>query len=313
MYIPLVPILSCLVMTDIPALFFFFASQLALLHFVHISEKQNHVALVYAFLSGILVGMSCWVRQPFLVALGASVYLLFTAGSRLEKLCIINYVITASIVAAILFFLWGGLASPAWNGNMLPSGEAVGRRSFLFLSVILALAHGSLIYAIYDPGFLLRGKKIILGTIMLSLIVVFLSDHLTTYDLRDTLPLKFVVRRVLPQPFWYVYETAAAVLFLALVPLFTFHLSAKFINEADRIVKYLYFVSALFFLAVGKMEHGYSSRYVLPAVSVLVLIHFLKEESADNFPKLLRIFLGGTLGIVIALDYLGIIAKLQLP
>jgi hypothetical protein len=268
-------------LTDVPSLLCFAAGLPLLLGAVSSAEAPDGPArarsIGLAVPAGLCFGLAVLGRQQYLAALGAVPIL--ALGSRAAWPALAAFFASALAMPAAVFAVWGGLVPP--------QTQAVGRGISITYGM-LSFAYAGAVYSIYDPRFFLRLRG-------LAVIVASVVVHLA-FDIQEVVPSSTGAMRILPG--WlipYFIPTTCGFL-VGLGICFLIEL-AEIAWEARRDRQMLFLVAAAFLLLLTplKINHLFSSRYVIPALPLVLL---MAERRCPDTPwKVLRMAAACALGL----------------
>ncbi|MBI4406177.1 MAG: hypothetical protein HY537_18605 [Deltaproteobacteria bacterium] len=293
MALPVLPCMTGLAMTESTTLFFFCLNLLTLSRAMEAAERGKRTHYLFAILAGLFLGITACGRQVFLASL-AALPILWLSRQKVFRLMSVLYGLSAIVLPAALFLVWGGLASPG-HENARPG-------TFSWLCLSLAISQGALLYAIYDPSFILRDKRLSLLAVLIAPLVIVVLNRLGIIHLAQFVPLRAITSRHFPPFVDRIYQTAATGFYFGLAALFIIFWTKTFISVKDLTFRF-YFTMALILLSTpGFIVHNYSSRYTMIAFPLFILIQQLYLPS-ETYWKAARLALAGTVGIVVFMKY----------
>jgi hypothetical protein len=268
-------------LTDVPSLLFFVAHLPLLLAAVSAADAPDGAARArsvgLAVLAGLLYGVAVVGRQQFLAALVAVPIL--GLGSRRAWPALAAFVASGLAMPVPLFVLWGDLVPPA--SQFVSHGISV-------TYGLLSFAYAGAVYTVYDARFLLRPRY-------LAIIAASVVAHLAL-DIREVVPSSTGALRVLPESLIPYFITTTCGLLIGLGICFLIELAATALaSRHDREMLFLVAVAFLLLLTPLKINHLFSSRYVIPALPIILL---MAERRCPDTPwKVLRMAAACALGL----------------
>jgi len=239
-----------------------------------------------------LVAGFCWAaalltRQIYLPALLALV--LFVFKDRRLWLKIALSMSVGIIPFLYIVFIWGGLTCP--------SGMQI-NRGFSFSHFLSALAFTGIFISILCPEWF----KIRLAVlIVIAMLCVFISSFWHLFS--GIIPMKIVTSHLFSDSALKIplLLVPGAYLTLAVITIFGF-LRRAWENRND--IVYLYFVFAVvgILLTQIKVTSQFSSRYAIAVAPLLIIL--LVRQIKFNISLVLRVLIGGTLGILSLSGYI---------
>lgn len=268
-------------LTDVPPLLCFTASLLALLTAVSAAEAPGAAARArsvgLAVLAGACFGLAVLGRQQYLAALGALPVL--ALGSRAAWPALAAFVASGLAMPACVFAVWHGLVPPRTQGVGQGISVAYGMLSF---------GYAGAVYSIYDARFFLRRRG-------LAIVAASVLVHLAL-GLREVEPSSTGAMLVLPVWLRAYFVPAACGALIGLGICLVVELAeTAWANRRDRELAFL--CAAAFFLLLTplKINHLFSSRYVIPALPVVLLL--AERGSPDSPWKALRMAAASVVGL----------------
>jgi hypothetical protein len=259
-------------LTDVPSLLFFVAHLPLLLAAVSAADAPDGAARArsvgLAVLAGLLYGVAVVGRQQFLAALVAVPIL--GLGSRRAWPALAAFVASGLAIPVPLFVLWGGLVPPA--AQFVSHGISV-------TYGMLSFSYAGAVYSIYDPRFFLRLRG-------LAIIAASILVHLAL-DIREVVPSSTGALRVLPEWLIPYFIPATCGFLIGLGICFLIELAETALAyRHDREMLFLLAVAFFLLLTPLKINHLFSSRYVIPALPMILLI--AERRCPDTPWKVLR-------------------------
>ena len=260
---PTTGVISCMALTELPAIAFFIASSFILgIAYNSGDWRSPGKTALYCSISGILLGLSTWGRQNLIVCMLGSA-LLFLPLNRKSIIFGLSYALPALSIFFYPISIWGGLVPP--------SVDFV-EKGFRFSNFFLSLGYLSLFSIIIYPKILISSlsKSILMKFISISLLLVSITPGLRYA------PSRFLLERLFGSFITYLisYIFGIAIVFISLVLL-------KFIlSEISRelgsknswnIIYYALGIMAICFSNI-KINHQFSSRYITLALPFLVYV-----------------------------------------
>jgi hypothetical protein len=268
-------------LTDVPALLFFSAHMALLLAAVATaggggpSARPKSIGL--ALLAGACYGLAVLGRQQYLAALAALPIL--ALGSRAAWPALAAFVVSGLAMPGAVFAVWGGLLPPA--------SQDVGHGISVTYGM-LSFAYAGAVYSIYDARFFLRARG-------LAIIAASVLVHLI-WDIREVIPSSTGAMRILPAWLIPYFVPATCGFLIGLGICFIIELAeAAFANRRDPGMLYPVAVAFLLLLTPFKINHLFSSRYVIPALPMILLM--AERRCPDSPWKVLRMAAACAIGL----------------
>jgi hypothetical protein len=284
MHLMAVPILYGAVggaLTDVPALLCFSACLAPLLAAVSAADAPGGAArarsLGLAVLAGACFGLAVLGRQQYLAALAALPIL--GLGSRAAWPALAAFAASGLAMPAAVFAVWGGLVPPhteaVGHGISVPYG-------------LLSFGYAGAMYSLFDARFFLRPRG-------LAIVVASVLVHLAL-DLREVEPSSTGAMLVLPGWLlaYFVPATCGALIGLGIC-LGVELAEAAWADRHDRELAFLWAAAFFLLLTPLKINHLFSSRYVIPALPMVLLL--AERRSPDSPWKALRMAAASVLGL----------------
>jgi hypothetical protein len=269
-------------LTDVPALLCFYASVPLLLMAVSPPAPGRPARAVtpyaLASLAGLCFGLAVIGRQQYLAALGALP--LLALSSRAAWPVLIAYGAAALPLPAVVFAIWGGLVPP--KTQYVEHGITI-------VHGMLSFGYAGVAYTIYDPRFLIRPRY-------LALIATSIVLHMY-FRYSEVLPSIVIVTHHLPSSLVPYYAPAGSGLIIGLgCCIFAELWRIGLTSGDDHQLRYLCAIAFLLLLTPLRINHLFSSRYMIPALPLLLLI--AESRAKDSFGKSLRMGAGCVLGLL---------------
>jgi hypothetical protein len=180
---------------------------------------------------------------------------------------------------AAVFAVWGGLVPPQTQG--------VGRGISVTYGM-LSFAYAGAVYSIYDPRFFLRARG-------LAIIAASVLVHLV-WDIREVIPSSTGAMRILPGWLTPYFVPATCGFLIGLGICFLIELAVMALADRhDRGMLFLIAAAFLLLLTPLKINHLFSSRYVIPALPVVLLM--AERRCPDGPWKVLRMAAACAIGL----------------
>ncbi len=264
---PTTGVIGCMALTEIPSICFCLASSLILAFTYNQSKWRKNIFLVVIGLitSGLLLGLSTWGRQNFIVIVLASLPLFFPLTRKSI------FFATIYSLSALLIFIY---PISIWNGLVPPTVSFV-EKGYRISNFILSCSYLGFIGAIVYPKILFLDRKITSAIIAFSVLLVgFYSD------LRY-LPSRMIVEKLFGSMGVFILSYLIGVFFTSLGLIFIYSLVKESIfKRNDTILIYCAISIVLICLSNIKITHQFSSRYVTLAIPFLLYI--LSDQKALN-------------------------------
>ena len=281
--IPMVWTSSGLALTEIPALCAY-TIHLCFL-FMALSYRSYH-RILWALLSGLMLGLSILGRQPLLLVLFC--FIIWGYSSKAARIVLITTSISALLIFLPVFFIWRGLVPPQ---------TSTVARGFSFNHLWIGLSYSAILFIIICPRWLILKRSIWIPILLASVLLNFLLDGESILPMtRLSSPLfSPELRSFFGKVFIGVFRGVGLVFFLSC-------LSNAYHNRRNPIP--LFFLTVLLsqILSMAAVAHQASSRYLLTAAPSFVLL--ASSYRRDKF-ILYRFTLGACLGALLLIAHLG--------
>jgi hypothetical protein len=277
-------------LTDIPALLFFSAHLPLLLLAVSAAGEAGSSARAksygLAILAGLCYGLAILGRQQNLAALAAVP--LLGLGARAVWPVLAAFVVAALAMPVPVFVIWGGLLPPiaqyAGKGISITYG-------------MLSFAYAGAVYSIYDPRFFLRLRGL---AIIAASIVVHLALNIAEVEPSSTGAMRILPGWLVP---YFIPVTCGFLVGLGICFLIELGETAWEFRR-DRAKLFLVAVAFLLLLTPLKINHLFSSRYVIPALPLILL---MAERRCPDTPwKVVRMAVACAMGLGAFLPRIGV-------
>lgn len=252
--VPMTWVMSGLALTEIPAMLFVTASMFIL--FRSIDEKSEESPRLWPIIvSGFLLGIATWGRQPYALLCGAPI-LLAMQNPKYAKLAAVYCCLVAAWLAPLVF-IWGGLAPPKFQTTF--QGLAIEH-------MLLSLGYTGMCFVLLAPDFLSRSKLWIIAGLGFAAFVNMWLRGFSIY------PLQSIAHRYLSEQTFELYGAACGGAFIGIGAIFVILLIIALWREREqprRLIAY----SGLLICAISPLfvTAQYSSRYTGMALPFLLL------------------------------------------
>jgi hypothetical protein len=268
-------------LTDVPALLCFVACLLLLLPAASAAGGFEAAAqargIGLAGLAGLCFGLAVMGRQQYLAALGAVP--LLGLGRRSAWPALAAFVVAGLTIPAAVFAVWHGLVPPYTQQVGKGISVAYG---------LLSFGYAGAIYSIYDARFFLRPRGL---AILAASVLVHVALGIAEVEPSSTAAVRHLPDWARP----YFASTACGVLIGLGICLIGEIAGTALANRRDRELTFLCGAAFLLLLTPLKINHMFSSRYIIPALPVVLL---LAERRAAETPwKALRMAAASALGL----------------
>jgi len=284
--LPMTWIVSGTALTEMPTLFF-------LLFSIHLLRKslcgRSGYSLLLAATAGLLAGLAIIGRSPFLMVIPAAVVLFKDTEN---KVGVVIFIVTASILPCIVFYAWNGLVPP--NVQNIQSGYQVGY-------FLLCIAYFCLMNIILYPTFFYVNKRHFYAAICLTAIAVtvnLLLIHLKYLPFNGVLKLA----RIDQGP----HSNALEQLFPAIIPGVAYLFAVSFYNHIrnsrpDIWNLFLLASCMMILLTTIKSSAHFTSKYVIQGYPFFLI--YISRNIIVNKWLLVRVMVGALIGIVSLCSY----------
>ena len=289
---PTTGVISCIALTELPAITFFLASSFLLgIAYNHGNSRSQASSLLYLITSGVLLGLSTWGRQNFIVALVATVFIFLPINRKS-----IIYLLIYAIPALLIFFYPVSI----WHGLVPPSVGFV-EKGYRFSNLILSLGYLGIFSMIIFPKFILpKDKRTFLFLSLMSLVLVLIVPGLRYA------PSQFLLESVLGNIITSIiaYFFGSLLFLISLLFIYAIYLQLKRIRQENNsnFAIYIYYSIALLAICFSniKITHQFSSRYITLALPLLVYI----VGSGDFLSKDKLVFYRFTFSLILSIIFI---------
>jgi len=313
MAIPFGGVTYLLALTEIPAMLCLVAG-LTLLFSTFPSTREastqpdatpppgESIRWLYAIGSGVLLGLSVWGRQNYLMV-GVALLIWFTMQNAKWKTAP-RFTIVLGIFAVMsgwLFWVWGGLVPPAVahvaeTSRAQPGALTIAGLNFNF--GLRAFGYTGVIFLLLFPRYFNWSVKAIGAVALVSLTLVLLFPELRF------LPSRYVIEALLSPE---LAEYAAVLMGSSFAFLGLFLIWSTLVqlwNRRNEAV-FWFFTSAWACIVASnvKVGHQFSSRYVFVAVPFILLSGFLTTKPGKWLPARLAVGMLVSVALVLKNQY----------
>jgi hypothetical protein len=240
-------------LTEMPAaLMFMVFVVIALNAFARPDEHVGKGGVFAAVAAGVFFSLSVCGRQNLLVALPAVVLL---PALRRNGLLLAAFGLSATVLPLLLFLGYGGL-TPASHRYF--SG-------FGLHALLLSAAYASIMALLLDPG-LARRRVLVLPSVVVA---ILLSWALPS---SEAVPFLATVGKLIPEKHHPLYALVVTPFLLAMGVYYMGILLVDTVRSQRTHVRFLSAALLLLILSVGPII-GFSTRYLVTAAPLLVLLH----------------------------------------
>lgn len=294
---PTTGVISGMALTEIPAITLFVGSSFLLgIAYNNGNWRSQSSSLLYLTISGILLGLSTWGRQNFIVALVATIFI-FLPINRKSIIFSLTYAIPA-----LMIFLY---PLSIWHGLVPPSVKFV-EEGYRFSNFFLSLGYLGIYSLIIFPEFILsKDRQTFLSLSVVSLVLVLIFP-----DLRYA-PSEFLLERLFGTFIKNViaYFFGIFLVFVSLLLVYSVYLQIRKIkkNNDSNLTMYIYYSLVMIAICFSniKITHQFSSRYITLVLPLLVYIvganNFLSKDKFVFY----RFTFSFVLSIIFILNYYG--------
>jgi hypothetical protein len=265
-------------MTEMPAMFFFCLSLALLFPALERAERGDRSAYPLAILAGLACGVATTGRQPYLMAIVASVALLGRSTWKVGLL----YAISGLILPVPMFLIWGGLVPPRSQAGEVGTSVA---------NCLVAFAYAGVLYSLFDVGWIVR-RPLTFAAIVAATTVANLATGFAEHY-----PLHVTAIRNLSPSMLRIYGLTASGAMLGFGVAFIAELArfarARFDDPADR---FLAAATALLLFSTIKNARMFAGRYIATVVPLLLIVGV--SRAPDTYGKAFRLALGCILGMI---------------
>lgn len=213
--------------------------------------------LAMALAAGLLIGLSFFSRPPLAFAAAAALpCVLLSRPDRLRE--VVAAVSAAVVVVGPAVLLWGGLVPPRV--------DFYSSSSYSIPHAIMALGYAGLLMALVCPSWYEGRWRLVAGLAMLAVLGSIVAPIVEIASLRS------VAARILPDALLAIYPRMAGGLCVGMGVAFAV-VTGRRLRENRTDGPWLAAATGmmLLVLAVGKVTHQFSSRYVGVAVPLMVI------------------------------------------
>lgn len=292
---PTTGVISCMALTELPAIAFFIASSFILgVAYNSGNWRSPGKTALYCCISGILLGLSTWGRQNLIVCMLGSA-LLFLPLNRKSIIFGLSYVFPALSIFFYPISIWGGLVPP--SVDFVEQG-------LRFSNLFLSLGYLSLFAIIIYPKIIISylSKGILAKFIPVSILIVIIIPSLRYA------PSRFLLERLFGGFITYLvsYIFGIILVFISLVLLRFMVLETLNSVGKDNISNRMYYALAIIAICFSniKINHQFSSRYITLALPFLVYILGISDYglNKDKF-FYIRLYFSLALSVLLTLNY----------
>jgi 4-amino-4-deoxy-L-arabinose transferase-like glycosyltransferase len=284
-FIPMMWVLTGLALTEMVGMLF---AVLGLWGFVHVAESPADRASrwVVLALSGIAVGLAFFSRPPlFVIAFAPLAYLAGT--QRLWKESAVFFAAAAVTVSPVIV-VWGGLVPPKVH--------FFAASAYSPAHTALAMGYAGVTMLLLCPAWFDQSRALLAGAIAAAMVGNML------WPVLELAALTTVANRVLPSALAAVYPRMVGGLCLGIGAVFLWVTVRRLVaNRRDAAWMAAAVSMVLILLAVGKITHQFSSRYVGAAAPFMV-IAAARYRRFDRL-ELVGAAVGAALGAASLLSY----------
>ena len=284
--VPTTGVISCMALTELPSIYLCLLSTVILTFSYNKGEwRGNSFTLISLIISGLILGLSTWGRQNFIVVLFASLPC-FLPISKKSIIFGFSYALPGLLIFIYPILIWKGLVPPS-----------VGfvQEGYRFYNFIYSFSYLGVIAAILFPRLIILNKQSCLIAFLISsfLVVIFA-------DLRFV-PSRFLVERILGNIGVYILSYITGIILVSLGLLFIYSIIKEALsNKTDSILLYCIISILLIGLSNIKITHQFSSRYVTLAIPFLI---YAASYKSNNRFFLVRFLFSFVLSILFVLNY----------
>jgi hypothetical protein len=275
-------------LTEIPALLLFTLFIFFFLRLINSGVALSVETFAWSISAGLCLGMAILGRQTYLVAMPVLVAMVFWLPGKwpLVLICLV----TALAVCGWLFFLWGGLAPPAWYYRHSPS-------PFSLTNGMLSLSYAAAATLFLNPQWMRPRKRTVwIGCCIVGIAFACLGRDYANPPARSLLIWALGDRTGLLIGF--VIGCALAV-FGVIWAWNTFAVTWHARQNPRRVFLLLTLVALV--LTPMKITHQFSSRYVVGLLGALFLVVGAPRELRGAWAA--RMFAGSLVGAAILWTY----------
>ena len=270
-------------LTEMPAaLMFMVFVVIALNAFARSDEHVGKGGVFAAVAAGVFFSLSVCGRQNLLVALPAVVLL---PALRRNGLLLAAFGLSATVLPLLLFLGYGGL-TPASHRYF--SG-------FGLHALLLSAAYASIMALLLDPG--LAGRRVL---VLPSVVVAILLSWALPSS--EAVPFLATVGKLIPEKHHPLYALVVTPFLLAMGVYYIGILLVDTVRSQRTHVRFLSAALLLLILSVGPII-GFSTRYLVTAAPLLVLLH--ADAGVDSRLRPLAMLVGIAGGALSLATYYG--------
>ncbi len=269
--VPMIFPTTGMALTEIPAMLFFVLG-LYVFYLGTSLETRKALSLSLYILGGLSLSLAILGRQPYLVTLSGFGILFLVEKTNFRRLGIILFSMSALILPAIAFYIWGGLV-PETGGSI-----AI-RKSFEISHLFLGFGYSFLLMLILAPSFFLLPSKKMVGILVATFFLLIPLAYLLNLSF---IPMHTLASSILPAILMKYYGNMMFC-FLLLTGLIFLHSLFYRLKERGFEIKFLFLsiiLLAIVFTSI-KVTHQFSSRYVFQAAPIFVLLASYYNHNTD--------------------------------
>lgn len=244
-----------LALTEMPATLMFMGYLvIALYAFVGPESvgRMGQGGLIAAVAAGLLFGIAVCGRQNLLLTLPAALLL---PGLRRDWLLLLAFGLAATALPLLLFLGFGGLTAPS---HRYFSG-------FGLHALLLSAAYACIMALLLDPGLSRRCGLMLPAAIGAILLYWALPSS-------EAVPFLATVGRLVPKSYHPLYASIVTPFLLAMGVFYLGTLSIDSARHQQISVRFLSSTLLLTILSIGPIT-GFSTRYLVTAAPLLILVH----------------------------------------
>jgi hypothetical protein len=298
MAVPITYVIAGMVLTEMPALFFFTAALYLIIKSTCQANERGKIIQLMA--GGLCMSLAIIGRQPYLLTLAALPVLFISKENYKKNILLLLMTLAFSIaIPCYVFYIWRGLVPTIESQLYKDIAQAgVSYRPDFFL---LCIFYFSVCMLLTAPGFfrLSHSSKFFMWWAAACMILTAANF---TFHWIELFPVKKLLQQVFVTPrAVYIVSTLCGTAVILLSLYFIVCLYIQCTMHYRKEVLFLALALLLMAAACAKITWGYSSRYAGQAIPLLILLgSFFYRNSKYNS---VRIIIGMLTGLISLVSY----------
>lgn len=294
--VPMVFVISGLVLTEIPAIFFLLLTIYLLVDTLFNKSFLIKFSYLRMLIAGVCFGLSILGRQPFLLLIIPLFLLFYHSGRFLIKEYVL-FGLGALMLILPVFFIWGGVLPKT-------GGEIATRSVIEPLHLLLAGGYAFVVFLFLLPEwvYFFTNKKVLVVGVALTSVLLMLNIYL---KITAFAPMRTVAITNLPEGLFNLYQYSLPVILAVLGLFLAFVLLRRlWINRNDLF--YGFSVLSLMLIVATSLfvTHQFSSRYVVQALPFFIFISVLEMRLSKM--ELVARLIGVVIGMMSLISFFSV-------